>query len=156
MGATCSRRVATLLLVAITAIWGSTFFLTRNILQEISPAHFLAVRFTIAAVAMLAVFWRPRLVLNKHEVQVGVGLGAVYAMAQILQTVGLAHTEASRSGFITGTYVVMTPVLAAVLLHERISRSTWVAVFMATAGLATLSLNGFGFGFGFGFGETIT
>jgi drug/metabolite transporter (DMT)-like permease len=41
-------------------------------------------------------------------------------MAQILQTVGLAHTEASRSGFITGTYVVMTPILAAVLLHERI------------------------------------
>ena len=71
-------------------------------------------------------------------------------MAQIVQTVSLAHTEASRSGFITGTYVVMTPILAAVLLHERISRSTWVAVFMATAGLATLSLNGFGFGFGFG------
>ena len=87
---------------------------------------------------MLAVFWRLRLALNKHEVQVGVGLGAVYAMAQILQTVGLAHTEASRSG--------------SILLHERISRSTWVAVFMATAGLATLSLNGSGSGSG----ETVT
>jgi drug/metabolite transporter (DMT)-like permease len=87
-----------------------------------SPDAFPAVRFTIAAVAMLAVFWRPMLALNMHEVQVGVGLGAVYAMAQILQTVGLAHTEASRPGFITGTYVVMTPILAAVLLPERISR----------------------------------
>jgi drug/metabolite transporter (DMT)-like permease len=120
-----SRSVATLLLVAITAIWGSTFFLIHNIVQEMSPTDFLAVRFTIAAVAMLAVFWRPMLALNKHEVQVGVGLGAVYAVAQILQTVGLAHTDASRSGFITGTYVVMTPILAAVLLRERISQSTW-------------------------------
>jgi len=149
-----SRRLATLLLVGITAIWGSTFFLIRNVVLELSPTDFLAVRFTIAAVAMLTVFWRPMLALNKREIQVGVGLGILYAVAQILQTVGLAHTEASRSGFITGTYVVLTPILTAVLLREHIPRSTWVAVLMATAGLATLSLNGFGFGFGFG--ESVT
>src|SRR5665811_45137 len=151
---TRSRNMATLLLVAITAIWGSTFFLIRDVVQEMPPADFLAVRFTIAAVAMMAVFWRPMLALNKREIQVGVGLGIVYAVAQILQTVGLAHTEASRSGFITGTYVVLTPILTAVLLREHIPRSTWVAVLMATAGLATLSLNGFGLGFGFG--ESVT
>jgi drug/metabolite transporter (DMT)-like permease len=69
-----------------------------------------------------------------------------------MQTVGLAHTEATRSGFITGTYVVLTPVLTALLLREHVPRSTWFAVFLATAGLATLSLNGFAFGFG----ETVT
>jgi drug/metabolite transporter (DMT)-like permease len=149
-----SRSLATLLLVAVTAIWGSTFFLIRDVVEEMSPADFLAVRFTIAAVAMLAVFWRPMLALNKREVQVGVGLGILYAVAQILQTIGLAHTEASRSGFITGTYVVLTPILSAVLLRERIPRSTWAAVLLATAGLATLSLNGLGLGFGFG--ESVT
>jgi drug/metabolite transporter (DMT)-like permease len=144
-----SRNAATLLLIAITAIWGSTFFLIRNIVvKDMSPVNFLAVRFTIAAIAMLAVFWRPMLALNRREVQVGVGLGLVYAFAQITQTIGLAHTEASRSGFITGIYVVLTPIFAAVLLRERIPRSTWAAVLLATAGLATLSLNGFGFGFG--------
>jgi drug/metabolite transporter (DMT)-like permease len=147
-----SRQVATLLLVAVTAIWGSTFFLIRDVVQQVSPTDFLAVRFTIAAMAMMAVFWRPMLALNRRELTVGVGLGALYAVAQILQTVGLAHTEASRSGFITGTYVVLTPVLAGILLRERIPRSTWVAVLMATAGLATLSLQGFGMGFG----ETVT
>jgi drug/metabolite transporter (DMT)-like permease len=140
--------VATLLLVAVTAIWGSTFFLIRDVVLQVSPTDFLAVRFTIAAVAMVAVFWRPMLALNKREIQVAIGLGIVYAVAQILQTVGLAHTDASRSGFITGTYVVLTPILAAVLLRERIPRSTWVAVLMATAGLGILSLNGIGFGFG--------
>jgi drug/metabolite transporter (DMT)-like permease len=145
-----SRRVATLLLVGATAIWGSTFFLIRDVVRVLAPTDFLAVRFTIAAAAMVAVFWRPMLALSGRELRIGVGLGGMYGVAQILQTVGLAHTEASRSGFITGTYVVMTPIFAAILLRERIPRSTWLAVLLATAGLATLSLNGFGTGFGFG------
>jgi drug/metabolite transporter (DMT)-like permease len=86
--------------------------------------------------------------LRRREIQVGVGLGLLYAVAQILQTTGLAYTDASRSGFITGTYVVLTPILTAILLRERIPRSTWAAVILATAGLATMSLSGFGFGLG--------
>ena len=150
-----SRHAATLLLVAITAVWGSTFFLIRDVVRVLSPTDFLAVRFTIAAAAMVAVFWRPMLALTKREVQIGVGLGMLYAVAQILQTVGLSHTEASRSGFITGTYVVLTPIFSAILLRDRIPRVTWLAVLMATAGLATLSLNGLGAGFGFGEGVTL-
>jgi drug/metabolite transporter (DMT)-like permease len=143
-----SRNLATLLLISLTAVWGSTFFLIHDVVRQMSPADFLAIRFTIAALAMLAVFWRPMLALDRREVQIGIGLGMLYAAAQILQTIGLAHTDASRSGFITGTYVVLTPIFTALLLRERIPRSTWVAVAMATAGLAALSLNGFGFGFG--------
>ena len=155
-----SRRVATLLLIGITAVWGSTFFLIRDVVRVLPPTDFLAVRFTIAAAAMVAVFWRPLLALGRRELRIGVGLGVLYAVAQILQTVGLAHTEASRSGFITGTYVVLTPIFTAVLFRDHIPRSTWLAVLMATAGLATLSLSGLGAGIGgssgFGFGEGVT
>ena len=143
-----SRRVATLLLVGITAVWGSTFFLIRDVVRVLPPTDFLAVRFTIAAAAMVAVFWRPLLALGRRELRIGVGLGILYAVAQILQTVGLAHTEASRSGFITGTYVVLTPIFTAVLFRDHIPRSTWLAVLMATAGLVTLSLSGLGAGIG--------
>ena len=73
-----SRNLATLLLIGITAVWGSTFFLILDVVQVMPPADFLAVRFTIAAVAMLAVFWRPMLALNKREIQIGFGLGVVY------------------------------------------------------------------------------
>ncbi len=149
-----SRRIATLLLVAATMVWGSTFFLIRDVVRTLPPTDFLAVRFTIAAAAMVAVFWRPVVALGRRELAIGLGLGALYAVAQILQTVGLAHTEASRSGFITGTYVVLTPIFAAILLRDRIPRWTWLAVLMATAGLATLSFNGIGGGFGFG--EAVT
>jgi drug/metabolite transporter (DMT)-like permease len=155
-----SRLAATLLLVGITSVWGSTFYLIRDVVRVLPPTDFLAVRFTIAAAAMVAVFWRQLLAVSKRELRIGVGLGVLYAIAQILQTVGLAHTEASRSGFITGTYVVLTPIFGAILLRDRIPRSTWLAVLMATAGLATLSLNGLGAGLGssggFGFGEGVT
>jgi drug/metabolite transporter (DMT)-like permease len=141
-------RLATLLLVALTAVWGSTFFLIRDLVETVPPVDFLAVRFTLSAVVMLVVFWRPVRALSRRQVLVGAALGALYGLAQILQTQGLATTPASVSGFITGTYVVLTPVFTALLLREPAAASTWAAVVLATAGLALLSLNGFSVGVG--------
>jgi drug/metabolite transporter (DMT)-like permease len=97
---------------------------------------------------MVVVFWRPLRALTRRQVLVGVGLGALYGLAQIFQTQGLSTTPASVSGFITGTYVVLTPVFTALLLRERVAGSTWAAVGLATVGLALLSLNGFSVGVG--------
>ena len=141
-------RLATLLLVALTAVWGSTFFLIRDLVETVPPVDFLAVRFSLSAVIMVVVFWRPLRALTRRQVLAGVGLGALYGLAQIFQTQGLATTPASVSGFITGTYVVLTPVFTAVLLRERVAGSTWAAVGLATGGLALLSLNGFSVGVG--------
>ncbi len=141
-------RLATLLLVSVTAVWGSTFFLIHDLVEHVPPADFLAVRFGIAAVVMFVLFRRQTLALTRRELRVGLVLGALYGVAQVLQTTGLQHTDASVSGFITGTYVVLTPVLGAVLLHDRIGRVTWFAVGLATLGLALLSLQGFSVGVG--------
>ncbi len=143
-----ATRVATLLLVAVTAVWGSTFFLIRDLVATVPSADFLAVRFAIAAVAMAVVFRRQLLALTRREVGIGVVLGVLYGLAQLLQTVGLEHTDASVSGFVTGTYVVLTPIFAAVLFRDRLPWTTWVAVLLATAGLAVLSLRGLSVGFG--------
>jgi drug/metabolite transporter (DMT)-like permease len=141
-------RLATLLLVSVTAVWGSTFFLIRDLVAHVPAADFLAVRFTIAAVVMAVVFRRQTLALGRREVVVGAVLGALYGVAQLLQTMGLEHTPASVSGFVTGTYVVLTPVLGAVLLRDRIPGTTWLAVALATAGLGVLSLRGLSIGVG--------
>lgn len=143
-----ASRLATLLLIAVTAVWGSTFFLIRDLVEHVPSADFLAVRFAIAAVVMAVVFRRQTLALTRREVLIGVGLGVLYGLAQLLQTVGLEHTDASVSGFVTGTYVVLTPVLGAVLLRDRIPGSTWLAVGLATVGLGVLSLRGMSVGFG--------
>ena len=141
-------RLATLLLVALTAVWGSTFFLIHDLVETLPPVDFLAVRFTIAAVVMVVAFWRPLRALDRRQVSIGVGLGVLYGLAQIAQTQGLATTPASVSGFITGTYVVLTPVFTALILREKVAGSTWAAVALATVGLALLSLNGFSIGVG--------
>jgi drug/metabolite transporter (DMT)-like permease len=75
-------------------------------------------------------------------------LGCLYGVAQILQTAGLAKTPASVSGFITGMYVVATPVFAALILRNRIGGTTWLAVLLAMAGLGVLTLSGFSVGYG--------
>lgn len=141
-------KLATLVLLGITASWGSTFFLVHDLVHRVPPVDFIAVRFTIAGVLLLLVAPRAVPRLSPAARRQSVVLGALYGVAQILQTTGLAHTPASVSGFITGMYVVATPLCAAVLLRNRITATTWAAVVVAFAGLAVLSLDGFSVGYG--------
>ena len=140
--------LATVVLVGITACWGSTFFLIHDLLDRIPTLDFLAVRFSIASVLLLVVAPRAVLRLSPTARRQAAVLGGLYGIAQILQTAGLAHTPASVSGFITGMYVVATPLFAAVLLRNQITRLTWLAVLLAFAGLAVLTLDGFSVGYG--------
>jgi len=148
---TTTRRttlLAALLLLSVTAVWGSTFFLIKDLLERVPILDFLAIRFSIAAVLLLLVAPRALGRLSSDARKHALVLGALYGVAQILQTAGLAHTAASVSGFITGMYVVATPLFAALILHSRITRMTWGAVALATAGLAVLTLQGLAVGYG--------
>jgi drug/metabolite transporter (DMT)-like permease len=140
--------VATLLLLLVTATWGSTFFLIKDLLDRIPTVDFLAVRFAIASVLLIAIAPRALGRLSRDSRRHAMVLGLLYGVAQILQTAGLAHTAASVSGFITGMYVVATPIFAALLLKTRITAMTWGAVALATAGLGVLTLNGLSVGYG--------
>ena len=140
--------LATGALLGITAMWGSTFFLIHDLLERVPTLDFLAVRFAIPSVALLLIAPRAVARLSPAARRGAVVLGLLYGVAQILQTAGLAHTAASVSGFITGMYVVLTPVFAALLLRTRITAMTWGAVLLATAGLAVLTLNGLSVGYG--------
>jgi len=148
--------LATVALLAITASWGSTFFLIHDLLERVPVVDFLAVRFTIASAALLLLSPRAIGRLSPERRRQALVLGALYGVAQILQTAGLAHTAASVSGFITGMYVVATPLFAAWLLHSRIGAMTWVAVLIAVTGLGVLTLGDVSSGLGLGYGEALT
>jgi drug/metabolite transporter (DMT)-like permease len=135
--------LATVGLLAMTAVWGSTFALIKGVVDHMPVADFLAVRFTIAAIAMFALFHRHVMRLGRRQLWQGALLGAVYGCGQLLQTWGLSLISPSISGFVTGMYVVFTPILATVVLRQRTPPAVWFAVGLATAGLALLSLNGF-------------
>lgn len=137
-----------LALTTVTAVWGSTFFLIKGLVETIPPIDFLGVRFLIAGVLIGLLRFRSLLKASAAIWGKGAALGLIYASAQIFQTVGLQHTHASVSGFITGMYVVLTPVVLFLIFREKISALTWGTIIVATAGLMILSLNGFALGYG--------
>jgi drug/metabolite transporter (DMT)-like permease len=146
-----SRRLsllATAALLAVTACWGSTFFLIHDLLERVPTLDFLAVRFAIASVALVLLAPKALGRLTRDSRRQAVVLGCLYGIAQILQTAGLAQTPASISGFITGMYVVATPIFAALILRSRIGVLTWLAVVLAMAGLGVLTLSGLSIGYG--------
>ena len=140
--------LATLTLLAVTACWGSTFFLIKDLLERVPTLDFLAIRFAIATLFLVAIAPRALGRLDPTYRRHALVLGSLYGLAQILQTTGLEHTPATVSGFITGMYVVFTPLLVAPLLHTRIPRITWAAVLLAASGLAFLTLGGLSVGLG--------
>jgi drug/metabolite transporter (DMT)-like permease len=109
---------------------------------------FLAVRFSVATLVMLAM--RPNCLrgLNRVGILRATGLGLALGLGYITQTFGLKYTSASVSGFITGMFVVLTPVISWILLRRGANRNTIIAVALATVGLGLLSLNGWSIGFG--------
>jgi len=142
------------LLLAVAVAWGLTFFSTKRLLVTLPVTDFLTWRFGIAALLLIAIAPKA-LRMPRPVVWQGALIGLVFAVAQLTQTFGLVYVSASSSGFITGLYVVFTPLLGAVLFKVRLRPVAWVAVLLATGGLAVLSSHGSG-GFAFGLGEWLT
>jgi drug/metabolite transporter (DMT)-like permease len=131
--------LALLALVVVTAVWGVTFVQVKDAVALYPLFAFLAVRFAIAS-AVLAVPAAGRLrTLGRPGWTAGAALGLLLALGYALQTAGLERTTVSSAGFITGLYVVFTPLLGLLLFRTRIGRAVWVGVALAVAGLAMLS-----------------
>lgn len=143
-----AERFALGLLVVVCAIWGSTFVVVKDAVERMPVMDFLAWRFAIAALVMAAL--RPRAVMNLSPAarRRGVILGLALAAGYVAQTYGLERTPATVSGFITGLFVVFTPLCSGLLLRQRVDAVSWGGVALATVGLGLLSLHGLSVGTG--------
>jgi len=141
-------KVAPWALLAISISWGAAFVLMKPAIERQAVNSFLATRFLVAVIVMVAI--RPSVLrmINKELALKGSLAGIFLGAGYIFQTLGLARTGAAITGFITGLYVVLTPLFAAIILRERISTFTWFCVTLATIGLALLSLRGWSIGIG--------
>ena len=133
------NRSPLLALVGVTAIWGVTFVQVQNALALYPLFAFLAVRFAISTLALTPFAWRSLRTLPREGYVAGIGVGALLAAAYGLQTAGLELTTVASTGFITGLYVVFTPLLALALFGTAVPRSLWLGVALAVLGLLLLS-----------------
>jgi len=133
------RTLPLLALVGVTAIWGVTFVQVQDALALYPLFAFLAVRFAISTIALAPFAWSPLRALPREGILAGVGVGALLAAAYGLQTAGLDLTTVASTGFITGLYVVFTPLLALALFGSRVPSAVWVGVALAVLGLLLLS-----------------
>ncbi|MBA3475954.1 MAG: DMT family transporter [Actinobacteria bacterium] len=126
-------------LVLVTAVWGVTFVQVKDAVALYPLFAFLAVRFAIASLVLAAPAAGRMRSLGRTGWTAGAALGLLLAAGYALQTAGLERTTVSSAGFITGLYVVFTPILGLLLFRTRAGRAVWLGVALAIAGLAMLS-----------------
>ena len=141
-------QLATVVLVVVCVVWGSTFPVVKHAVEHMPVMDFLAWRFSIAALVMAAL--RPGAVraLSTRARRHGVVLGLLLTAGYVAQTFGLERASATASGFITGLFVVLTPWCAWLLLRRKVGGMAWLAVGVATVGLGLLTLRGISIGTG--------
>jgi drug/metabolite transporter (DMT)-like permease len=125
-------------LVAVTAVWGVTFVQVKDAVAIYPLLPFLALRFAIASVTLSPGAGRVRS-LGRAGLGAAALAGGLLAVGYVLQTFGLQRTSVSSAGFVTGMYVVLTPLIVLVLFRLRVGATAWVGVALATGGLAMLA-----------------
>ena len=141
-------KLAPWALLTVSAAWGFSFVVMKDAIQRQSVNNFLFTRFTLAVIVMILI--RPQVIklFTKDLLQRGGLAGVFLGLGYIAQTLGLERTGAAITGFITGLYVVLTPLIASIVLKEKITKFTWYCIAVATFGLGLLSIRGFSVGIG--------
>jgi drug/metabolite transporter (DMT)-like permease len=133
------RLIYTLLLVAVTAVWGWTFVVVQDAISVYGVIPFLAVRFVLAGAALTPIYAAK---LTRRSLIVGGGIGVVLAAGYLFQTTGLLFTSPTNSGLITGLFVVFAPLADRLLFGANLSRQVVLAVALSLVGMVLLAGGG--------------
>lgn len=129
-------------LLTATLIWGATFTIIKNALHDVSPLVFISLRFTFAALILLPFLFKVLKGITKPVLLGGTLLGILYFLGFSTQTIGLNYTSATKSGFITGTFVIFTPLLQIIIERKFPSFGSVMGIILSVTGLILLSSSG--------------
>ena len=133
------KLVAEAALIGIACIWGLTFTMVKDAIELLPPMAFIAYRFIPAALLVALIFRKQLRALDREGWRHGLIMGFFLTGGYVFQTLGLERTSASQAGFITGLFVVLTPVFGALFWHQKAGRVAWIAASVAAFGLYLLS-----------------
>lgn len=135
---------ADLALAVVAVIWGSTFVVVKQALADVSTVYFLFLRFTLASLCLLLLFAPSFRKMPRKEIlsglRAGFAAGLFLWLGYILQTLGLKYTSAGNSGFITGLYIVLVPLISAALFRKRPGTREVIGIALATLGMVVMTL----------------
>ena len=129
------KYLAQILLVFVTLIWGATFIMVKDALNDAGPFAFGTLRFTIAGILTLVIVNKSIFTLTKTEIIGGLICGFCLFCGYAFQNFGLMQTSASKSAFITSVSVLMVPIILYLFNIQKIKMKVWFAVVLATIGL---------------------
>lgn len=146
------------LLLGAAAIWGLGTCVIKDAVSTFPAAWLMGLRFFCAGLVLLVACWRRvRMHLSRDTIAAGIIIGLALGPAYLCNTVGLTGTTASKSAFLTSTYVVMVPFIAWAVSRQKPTRLNLVAAALAVLGIAFVSFSGSeGVQVAFGFGEAFT
>lgn len=143
-----SKLTLYIAMISIAAVWGSSFVVMKDSLERQNVFSFLSSRFILAALLMF--LYKPGVFrgLTRKFIYRGIIAGILLGGGYIFQTYGLTKTTVSNTGFITGLYLVFTPLISLIILKRHVLKIQWLAVVIATIGLFFISYNGVTIGLG--------
>jgi drug/metabolite transporter (DMT)-like permease len=139
-----TRWTADLALAIVALVWGATFVIVKRALIDISTMYFLAVRFALASTCMVLMFLPAFRRAERHEIwrglRGGVAAGIFLWLGYVLQTFGLRYTTAGNSGFLTGLYIVLVPLIGAAVYRRWPQTRELAGIGIATAGMIVMTV----------------
>ncbi|KAF0153008.1 MAG: DMT family permease [Ignavibacteria bacterium] len=129
-------------LVLMTIIWGGTFVIVKESLNDISSMLFIAIRFAIASLLLIAFLFVKKIEVERNTILPGIMLGVFLFSGFFFQTLGLKLTTATKSGFITGTLIVFIPFVQILVERKFPSKGVLIGAAIVILGLLFLSSGG--------------
>lgn len=129
-------------ILATTIIWGSSFFILKNAIDELPTFFVLALRFLIAAVVVFIIFFKNLIKIDKKTLVRGLILGLILSCGYILQTLGLETTTPAKNAFLTAAYCIMVPFFGWAMFKKKPTIFNILAAIISVVGIGLISLEG--------------
>lgn len=136
------KYFAEFMLLLITLLWGATFSIVKESLNNASPILFISMRFSLASIVIVPFVYKHRKIFSATSIKAGLFLGTLLFFSFAAQTIGLKYTTATKSGFITGSLVVMIPMFQIIIENKKPTKGALVGVFLVFVGILFLSNGG--------------
>lgn len=131
-----------IMLLTAALIWGSSFIVMKNAVDFLTPATLLFVRFSLASIFLMILFFKKVKSFPRHKIKGGLLTGCCLFLAYYVQTWGLSYTTPGKNAFLTAVYCAIVPFLVWLIDHKRPDIYNFLAAFLCVIGIGFVSLNG--------------